>query len=202
MDLQGQSSVEFEPIYIFFRKMHCKMSVAKCQPFCSGLNVLTFWCWSRNRAQSRNTPSQWEALLHCNNVSHWPGAYLDDPCMNISKRTRRSIGSNDNSSTHYWPPGTYFVKNTYNWVWCFKYHKRNIAKDVPMNNYKVPNIQACSFHVVWNRGCTQYLVVNCKYWVDSLVSTRVSGYSEVILFYGCWYPAFLCRQVFNSHVIE
>ena len=37
-----------------------------------------------------------------------------------------------------------------------------------------------SFHVV-SRGCTQSLVVNCKYWVVPLLSNRVSGYSQVIL---------------------
>ena len=29
------------------------------------------------RDQSRYAPSQWETSLHCNDVSHWPGAYLD-----------------------------------------------------------------------------------------------------------------------------
>ena len=28
------------------------------------------------RDQSRYAPSQWETLLHCNDVSHWLGAYL------------------------------------------------------------------------------------------------------------------------------
>ena len=36
-------------------------------------------------------------------------------------------------------------------------------KDVPRNNYGFLNIQTSSFHVVWNRDCTQSLVVNCKY---------------------------------------
>ena len=30
-----------------------------------------------NRDQSRYAPSQWETSVHCNNVSHWLGAYLD-----------------------------------------------------------------------------------------------------------------------------
>ena len=36
--------------------------------------------------------------------------------------------------------------------------------------------------MVWNRGCTQSLVVNCTFWVVHLVSTRVWGYGQVILF--------------------
>ena len=73
----------------------------------------------------------------------------------------------------------YFGKNTYNWVyvWCWKYHKKNSVKDMLMNNHELLNIQVCSFPVVWNKGCTQSLVVRCKYWVVSLVSTRISGHS-------------------------
>ena len=55
------------------------------------------------------------------------------------------------------------------------------VRDVPINNYELLNIETCSFHVVWNRGCPQSLVVSCKYWVVPLVSTRISGYSQVIL---------------------
>ena len=43
-----------------------------------------------------------------------------------------------------------------------------------------PNLQACSSNMFWNRGCTQSLVVRCKYWVVPLISTRVPGYSQVI----------------------
>ena len=43
------------------------------------------------------------------------------------------------------------------------------------------DVQACLF-MFWNRGCTQYLVVSCRYWVVSLISTKVSGYSQIILF--------------------
>ena len=55
------------------------------------------------------------------------------------------------------------------------------VKDVPMNNYELLNIQACSFLMFWNRGCTQSPVVSCNYWVVPLISTRVSGYNQVIL---------------------
>ena len=60
---------------------------------------------------------------------------------------------------------------------------KNISvKDVPINNHEFLNIQACPFHVVWNKGYTQSLVVSCKYmyWVVPLVPTRVSGYGQAI----------------------
>ena len=78
---------------------------------------------------------------------------------------------------------SYFMKNTYNqvYVWCCKYAK-NTVKDVPMNYYELLNLQACSFLMFWNSGCTQSPVVSCKYWVVPLISTRVSGYSHVMLF--------------------
>ena len=50
-----------------------------------------------------------------------------------------------------------------------------------MNNHGLLNIQACTFLMFWNRGCTQSLVVSCKYWVIPLISTRISGYRQVIL---------------------
>ena len=59
--------------------------------------------------------------------------------------------------------------------------KKLAVRDVPMNDYKHLSIQACSFDIFWNRGCTQSLVVSCKYWVGPLISTRVPGYSQVIL---------------------
>ena len=64
---------------------------------------------------------------------------------------------------------------------------------MPINDYEFLNIQACSFHVVWNKGCTQSLVVSCKYWVVLLVYTRVSGYSQVILLEICphWFSEWL-----------
>ena len=40
------------------------------------------------------------------------------------------------------------------------------VKYVPMNNCELLNIQACSFLMYWNRGCTQSLVLSCKYWVS------------------------------------
>ena len=53
-----------------FKKIHLKMSTAKWWAFCLSLNVL-------NRDQSRYAPSQWEISLHCNDISHWLGTYLD-----------------------------------------------------------------------------------------------------------------------------
>ena len=55
------------------------------------------------------------------------------------------------------------------------------VKDVPVTNYKLLNTQACSFNMVWNRGCTQSLVVRCRYWVVPLVFTKVSGNCQGIL---------------------
>ena len=52
---------------------------------------------------------------------------------------------------------------------------------MPINNYDLLNIQACSFNVFWNSSRTQTLLVSCRYWVVPLISTRVSGYSHVIL---------------------
>ena len=74
----------------------------------------------------------------------------------------------------------YFVKNIYNqvYVWCCKYAKKNSVKNVPMNNYEILNIQACSFHVL---EYALHLVASCKYWVVPLVSTGISCYSQVIL---------------------
>ena len=47
--------------------------------------VMCLWGWDMwypdtsiyCRDQSRCAASQWETLLHCNDVSHWLGAYLD-----------------------------------------------------------------------------------------------------------------------------
>ena len=40
-------------------------------------------------------------------------------------------------------------------TWAIDILKQISVKDVPMNNYELLNLQACSFNVVWNRGCTQ-----------------------------------------------
>ena len=64
-------------------------------------------------------------------------------------------------------------------------HKIITVKDVPMNNYELLNIQACSFFMFWNWGCTESLVVSFKYWVVPLIPTRVSDYSQVILLHVC-----------------
>ena len=50
-----------------------------------------------------------------------------------------------------------------------------------INNYELLNKQARPFIVFWNMGCTQSLLVNFKYWIVPLISSRVSGYSHVIL---------------------
>ena len=52
------------------------------------------------RDQSRYVPSQWEMLLHCNDISHWLGAYLDWslnclPRARISHSSTISLSSND-----------------------------------------------------------------------------------------------------------
>ena len=75
------------------------------------------------------------------------------------------------------------MNNTSNqvYVWCCKYAKKNPVKDMPINNQELLKLQDCSFQVFWNRGCTQSLVASCKYWIVHLISTRCSGYSQVIL---------------------
>ena len=60
------------------------------------------------------------------------------------------------------------------------------VKDVPMNNYELLNIQACSFLMFRNRGCTQSLVVSCKYWVVPLISTRASAIVRSF-YWDAWY---------------
>ena len=42
-----------------------------------------------NRDQSRYVPSQWEMSLHCNNVSHWLGIYLDCSLHQLLDRYKR-----------------------------------------------------------------------------------------------------------------
>ena len=59
--------------------------------------------------------------------------------------------------------------------------KRLTVKDVPINNYDLLNIQACSFNVFWNTPSTQSVVVSSKYWVVPLKSTGVSGHCQGIL---------------------
>ena len=76
-----------------------------------------------------------------------------------------------------------FVETTYKLCLILQISLKNSVKDEPMNNYELLNIQAWSFHVVWNRDCAQSLVASCKCWVVPLVSTRVSGYSQVIIFW-------------------
>ena len=72
----------------------------------------------------------------------------------------------------------YSAKNTYNEVYVSysKYAKKIIVNDVPKNNYEFLNIGPFISY-----GCTQCLVTSCKYWVVPRISTRVSGYSQVIL---------------------
>ena len=40
--------------------------------------------WPANRDQSGYAPSQWETSLHCNDVSHWLGAYPDWSLRQVS----------------------------------------------------------------------------------------------------------------------
>ena len=96
-----------------------------------------------------------------------------------------AIGSSDNGSTSYWPPGSLHTLGTgchiwqrywlfmwikilcieyiqqrilYNqvYVWCCKYAKKITVKVMSINNYALLNIQACSFHVFWNTGCISH----------------------------------------------
>ena len=48
---------------------------------------------------------------------------------------------------------------------------------------------------MWNIGCTQSLVISCKYWVIPLISTGVSGYSQVILL------VTNCAKIIQQYVI-
>ena len=41
------------------------------------LGYKTSWQYDLLRDKSRYAPTQWEMLLHCNDISHWLGAYLD-----------------------------------------------------------------------------------------------------------------------------
>ena len=97
------------------------------------------------------------------------------------------VGSSDNSSTRYWPPGSLHTLEAGSYIkergWLFMWIKILCLKQIYqlMNYYELPNIQACSFLMFGIRGCTQSLVASCKYWVVSLISTRVSGYSQAIL---------------------
>ena len=78
----------------------------------------------------------------------------------------------------------YFVKNAYKYVYVDVANMlKKTVNDVPMNNYELLNIQARQFIVFWDKGCTQSIVVSRKYWVVPLISTKVSGYSQVILLF-------------------
>ena len=65
--------------------------------------------------------------------------------------------------------------------WSCKYAKITVI-GVPINNYELLNMQAYSLFKFWNRSCTQSLVVSSKNSVVPLISTRVPGYTQVILF--------------------
>ena len=58
---------------------------------------------------------------------------------------------------------------------------RFTVKDGTMNSYELLNIQSCSFLMPWCRGCTHSLAVSSHCWVVPLVSSRVSGYNQVVL---------------------
>ena len=59
-----------------------ELSIAQCQLdpqeqiSASRCSRITFWEIA-SRDQSMYAPSQWEMSLHCNDISHWLGAYLD-----------------------------------------------------------------------------------------------------------------------------
>ena len=57
--------------------------------------------------------------------------------------------------------------------------KKLTMKNLPINNHERLFIQVCSFNRFWN-GCTQSLLVSCKYWEVPLISTRASNHSRVI----------------------
>ena len=61
-------------------------------------------------------------------------------------------------------------------IWGCKYAEKFIVKDVPKKSYELLNIQVC-LSMFFVTGCTQSLVVCCKYQVVPLISTRVSGYA-------------------------
>ena len=44
--------------------------------YTNNIQVVVLWT-TRCRDQSRYAPNQWETSLHCNDVSHWLGVYLD-----------------------------------------------------------------------------------------------------------------------------
>ena len=67
-----------------------------------------------------------------------------------------------------------------------------------MNNYELLNIETGSFLMFWNRGYTQSLVVSCKYWVVPLISTRVSGFGQVILLHTLKWCAYI-RDIYFSN---
>ena len=59
--------------------------------------------------------------------------------------------------------------------------KKNKWQNVSGNNDELPNIQACSFNMSWKMGCTQSLVVGCRYQEVPTISTRISDYSQATL---------------------
>ena len=124
---------------------------------------------------------------------------------------RWSKRPSDNGSTRYWSPGSLCTLGAggctkqRNWLFmwinilCIEYIllriltiksmfdfvimlKRLTVKDMPINNCDLLNIQACSFDVFWNTPSTQSLVGSCKCWVVPMISTRVSGHCQGILF--------------------
>ena len=92
------------------------------------------------------------------------------------------IGSSDNGSTCYSPPGSQQTSSRCSYltkalafmrieILCIEFILSRVvatksmsnvthmlkmnAKYVPMNDYKLLNVQACSFRMFWNRGCNK-----------------------------------------------
>ena len=71
--------------------------------------------WPASRDQSSYAPSQWESSLHCNNISHWLGAYLDWSLRQVSACLHgthtRPVSSNTEPACHtkMWPDHTGFI---------------------------------------------------------------------------------------------
>ena len=89
----NSNTIYHEPceLHTYFNQM-C-LSVIKCipigyfppAPIIASCQLMQLWqqlcnkievCWEVSD-QTRYAPSQWETSLHCNDVSHWLGTYLD-----------------------------------------------------------------------------------------------------------------------------
>ena len=70
-----QFSPKYSQLILQEKYMGCLLSVrTKIFVIPLQMSLCMQYC---SRDQSRSVPSQWETLLHCNDVSHWLGAYID-----------------------------------------------------------------------------------------------------------------------------